>query len=178
MDINQSTYSFGNPNQIEVESEKVKTDHFIPFISTARQQHNLNIVTSAGYLWDTSQEKAIERGNLIHLIMSQIKVSSDVDFVFDTLISLGHINSSQSEILRPFIMNIVQHEKLIVYLIMSSPFITKEILLLMTVKLLDLTVLLSIRLMKLLLLTTKQVMKIKHMKVNLRITNKSLKIWV
>ncbi|RIA11033.1 ATP-dependent exoDNAse (exonuclease V) beta subunit [Flavobacteriaceae bacterium MAR_2010_72] len=114
-DINQSTYSFGNPNQIEVESEKVKTDHFIPFISTARQQHNLNIVTSAGYLWDTSQEKAIERGNLIHLIMSQIKVSSDVDFVFDTLISLGHINSSQSEILRPFIMNIVQHEKLIVY---------------------------------------------------------------
>ncbi|MFC4722749.1 UvrD-helicase domain-containing protein [Geojedonia litorea] len=114
-DNNQNTYSFGNPNQLYPKFEKEGNSHFTPFISVSRQQHNLNIVTSAGYLWDTTQEKAIERGNLIHLIMSHIKVSSDADFVFDVLISSGQINSSQSEILRPFIKNIIQHKQLKAY---------------------------------------------------------------
>ena len=47
------------------------------FISTPKHEHNIKIVTNSGYLWDTLQKEAIEKGNLIHNIMSQIKTKTD-----------------------------------------------------------------------------------------------------
>ena len=53
------------------------------FISTAKEDHNIKMVTKSGLLWDTNQQEAIEKGNLIHDIMAQIKTSDDVDDVIN-----------------------------------------------------------------------------------------------
>jgi len=108
----QLEYSFGNSNTSAVSVKKNKTIVQTQFISTSRQEHNLNIVTNAGQLWDTSQVEAIEKGNLIHFILSQIKTENDIDFVFEQLTSTGEINSKQKTALKSIVQAIISHDKL------------------------------------------------------------------
>src|SRR5690606_39869388 len=74
--------------------------------------HQLHIVTSSGYLWDTVQERAIEKGNLIHLIISNIKTKDDIDFVFDVFINSGKLSITQAKELRPIVDGVLNHPQL------------------------------------------------------------------
>ena len=111
----QLEYTFGKATKTSTVSESIETVVQKQFISTSRASHNLNILTNAGYLWDTAQERAIEKGNLIHLIMSQIKTENDIDFVFKSFIDSGNINQVQIKELRPIVDAIVNHDQLKVY---------------------------------------------------------------
>ena len=82
------------------------------FISSPKHEHNIKIVTNSGYLWDTLQKEAIEKGNLIHNIMSQIKTETDIDFVFDEFISSNVITKEQAIILKKIVQQIVTHKDL------------------------------------------------------------------
>jgi hypothetical protein len=70
------------------------------------------LVSEGGYLWDTTQEKAIEKGNLIHLIMSQIKTVDDIAFVFEDFLDSGKINKGQITELKLLVEAIVGHDQL------------------------------------------------------------------
>jgi ATP-dependent exoDNAse (exonuclease V) beta subunit len=109
---NQLEYIFGNPKTTFPKKEKGQVPIQNKCISISREEHKLNILTNAGYLWDTSQEKAIEKGNLIHLIMSQINTISDIDYVLDNFIGSGKINKNQFIELKPIINGIVNHAQL------------------------------------------------------------------
>ncbi|MGM5469066.1 UvrD-helicase domain-containing protein [Flavobacteriaceae bacterium LMO-SS05] len=111
-DLNQLEYSFGNPEKGIAKAENKETILQTLFISTSRENHNLNILTNGGYLWDTTQEKAIEKGNLIHLIMSQIKTEDDIDYVFENFKDSGRIDENQTEELKPIVNSIVYHNQL------------------------------------------------------------------
>jgi len=111
----QLKYYFGSPKTVLTKTENEKSIVQAQFISTSRQEHNLNILTRAGYLWDTAQEKAIEKGNLIHLIMSQVKTKNDIDFVFDNLTNSGKINPHQRIQLQPIVREIVTHDQISPY---------------------------------------------------------------
>jgi ATP-dependent exoDNAse (exonuclease V) beta subunit len=89
---NQLEYSFGNQEKALTKEKASETMLQTQLISTSRAELNLNVLTNAGYLWDTTQEKAIEKGNLIHLIMSQIKTVDDIAFVFEDFLDSGKIN--------------------------------------------------------------------------------------
>lgn len=108
----ERTYTFGTPTRIlsakKVEQSTVQEQ----FISIAKENHDLRIVTNSGYLWDTEQEAAIEKGNLVHLIMSKVETENDIDFVFDEFESKGEFSVQQSSELKPIIMDIVRHERL------------------------------------------------------------------
>ena len=82
------------------------------FISTSASSHNINIITNSGYLWDTAQKEAIEKGNLIHNIMANIKTERDIDFVLNDYVTSGMIDSKQREELKQTINNIVSHPEL------------------------------------------------------------------
>ncbi|WP_431132874.1 UvrD-helicase domain-containing protein [Psychroserpens mesophilus] len=115
------TYSFGNP--VKTSEAKTATHDTIfqnEFISTAKEEHNLNIVTSSGYLWDTLQEKAIEKGNLIHNIMSEVKTAEDVEYILDAYKNSGKINTLQYKELKVMVYNIVNHNQL-------QPFFNSEL---------------------------------------------------
>lgn len=110
------SYSFGDQKKSSKNQESNKL--FIEqecFISTPKKEHNIKIVTNSGYLWDTKQEEAIEKGNLIHYIMSQIKTKIDIDITLNSCFDSGMINSQQIQALKQIVLKIVEHSKLIDY---------------------------------------------------------------
>ncbi|MDU8884762.1 UvrD-helicase domain-containing protein [Yeosuana sp. MJ-SS3] len=109
----QSFYEFGSIDKnSEKESSEEKIINNPEFITTAKESHNINIVTNSGYLWDTEQQNAIEKGNLIHNIMAQIKTKNDIDFVFNDFLSLSIINKTQAEELKKVVYKIIEHSKI------------------------------------------------------------------
>lgn len=108
-------YHFGELQSIQTSSNQQLIKSLKQFISVPREAHNLNIITKSGNLWDTQQAAAIERGNLIHHIISKIKTKTDVDFVFNDALSNGTINNQQLKQLKPLILNIVHNPKLSPY---------------------------------------------------------------
>ncbi|MBR9756833.1 MAG: UvrD-helicase domain-containing protein [Algicola sp.] len=116
----QATYTFGAPTKNHVAPKKNTTTTLTQFISTPREELQLNILTNAGYLWDTPQENAIEKGNLVHNIMAKINTKADVDQAFNQYLDHGKITETQAEDLKPLILKIVDHNKL-------SPFFTETL---------------------------------------------------
>ena len=113
----EPTYTFGNPTrQLQPKTPK-ETVTQSKFICTAKEEHNLTIVTNSGFLWDTAQEKAQEKGNLVHNIMSEITTARDIPFVIDDFYTSGKLNLVQVEELKPLIENIVNHPDLHSYYI-------------------------------------------------------------
>ena len=109
----QLEYSFGElETPSEVKKAQANTLEQTQFISTKKEDHNLNILTNAGYLWDTAQESAMERGNLVHQIMSFIKTEADVDFALEHYKDLGMVNAEQLIELRHIINRIIHHDEL------------------------------------------------------------------
>jgi ATP-dependent exoDNAse (exonuclease V) beta subunit len=110
------SYSFGSPVKT---SEEKTTTHLTRYqnacISTAKENHHLSIVTSSGYLWDTLQEKAIEKGNLIHNIMSEINTVNDVSYVLEDFKNSGKINATQFDELKTTVSDIINHKQLQAY---------------------------------------------------------------
>lgn len=110
------SYSFGNPKRVSLEEKSTrKAIEQEYFISTPKKEHNIRIVANSGYLWDTKQQKAIEKGNLIHNIMAQIKTKIDVDIIFNKCLASGIINKNQSQDLKEIVNNIVTHPELVDY---------------------------------------------------------------
>ncbi|WP_420571080.1 UvrD-helicase domain-containing protein [Kordia sp.] len=113
-----STYTFGDSEENLAKAEKTEDIHTIKqeeFISTAKEDHNLHLMTKQGLLWDTSQEEAIEKGNLIHDVLAQIKYPSDIEFTLDEYISKGIIDEQQREKLAESINRVVNHPEITTY---------------------------------------------------------------
>ncbi|RBP34767.1 ATP-dependent exoDNAse (exonuclease V) beta subunit [Oceanihabitans sediminis] len=117
----QTSYTFGNANKTSKE-EKVAKDILVQeeFISTTKESHNIKIVTNAGYLWDTAQAEAIEKGNLIHNILSHIKTKEDVSFTFSHFIETAIISPEQAKELELIVNQIIDHEELKDYFIANN----------------------------------------------------------
>ncbi|WP_340156270.1 UvrD-helicase domain-containing protein [uncultured Winogradskyella sp.] len=109
---NQLSYSYGTFKRKENESLQETTSNPLKLISVPKEDHNLFIVTKSGLLWDTQQEAAIERGNLVHLVLSKIKTIEDVDFAFNELIISGDVTAENSKVLKNLVLEVINHTKL------------------------------------------------------------------
>lgn len=112
----QESYSFGN--KLKESSKSVSQNDTInqnEFISIEKEKHNIKIVTSSGYLWDTNHEEALEKGNLIHNIMSSIKTANDIEETILDYVSLSLITTNQAVILQKKVEQIVSHPLLSIY---------------------------------------------------------------
>lgn len=110
---NQLEYSFGQQNREVAPEEKPETTQETEqFISVAKQDHDIKIITKSGYLWDTEQQNAIEKGNLIHDIMAEINTEKEVPVVIKDYINSGIINKEQSLLLKNTINTIINHPEL------------------------------------------------------------------
>ncbi|WP_296381840.1 UvrD-helicase domain-containing protein [Winogradskyella sp.] len=112
---NQLSYNFGELTQNKKADKKEETPNPLKFISTPKEDHNLSIITKAGLLWDTTQEQAIERGNLVHLVLSKIKTKQDIDFSFSDLLVSGDITKENYEALKSLVLSVIEHSKLKLY---------------------------------------------------------------
>ena len=109
------TYSFGTSKTLKQKTELETDTNPINLISVSKEDHNLRIITKAGQLWDTKQGKAIERGNLVHLLLSKITTQEDIDFAIDDLIASGDITTLDEEVLKPVVMQVMAHPKIKLY---------------------------------------------------------------
>ncbi len=112
-DDSQLTYCFGNSKKTTERTTITKEANVQQeFISTAKETHNIKVITKSGLLWDTSQQEAIEKGNLIHNIMSQINTKDDVGFVMNDFIKASLITKEQTIELKQIIIKIIEHPRL------------------------------------------------------------------
>lgn len=110
---NEWVYHFGNPSKdMSFKSKNIEVTFQKEFISTEASSHNIKIITNSGYLWDTSQKEAQEKGNLVHEILSKIKTEVDIDFVLNDFMQSGRLDSYQNKELKHVIHEIVNHEDL------------------------------------------------------------------
>ncbi|WP_242083338.1 UvrD-helicase domain-containing protein [Aestuariivivens sediminis] len=112
----QFTYRFGTAER-PLKKEHVDEVSKSPseFISTDKKDHNIKIVTKSGVLWNTHQEEAIEKGNLVHHIMAQIRTKEDVDFAINDSLNQGMVNGDQAILLREQVLKIIEHPDLAPY---------------------------------------------------------------
>ncbi|MFS4483437.1 UvrD-helicase domain-containing protein [Hyunsoonleella sp. 2307UL5-6] len=110
------TYSFGNSKK---EINSVKNSTLIieqnKFISSAKEDLNVSIVTKSGTLWDTHQQEAIEKGNLVHDIMAKIKTKDDVDMAIQDAYNASKISKDQKDAIKALVLKIVNHRELEIY---------------------------------------------------------------
>lgn len=113
----QTLYSFGNQIKplSKIKAKDLKIIDQKKFISTEKKDHNIKVITNSGYLWDTKQEDAIEKGNLVHDIMQDIKTKNDVSPAVKNFVLNGTINEEQAKGLESIILQIVTHQELAKY---------------------------------------------------------------
>ena len=109
-------YEFGAFEKIKApKPTKYPTVFQQEFISTPKEHLNVSMVTNAGYLWDTTQKEALEKGNLIHLLMSKIYTNSDIKMTLNDFFNAGVISSTQRDALLSTLEAIVSHPLLAPY---------------------------------------------------------------
>ncbi|SEP88233.1 ATP-dependent exoDNAse (exonuclease V) beta subunit (contains helicase and exonuclease domains) [Hyunsoonleella jejuensis] len=110
------TYSFGSEQTkrgITQENKLVIEQR--TFVSNAKEDINIKIVTKSGTLWNTEQQEAIEKGNLIHDILAKILTGDDIDRVLEEAYISSEITASQKEAIKTKIIEIVHHPELHTY---------------------------------------------------------------
>jgi hypothetical protein len=107
------SYSFGEIEAIDQDDDpKIPITPQKKFISTPKHQLNVSMATKADYFWDTTQREAIEKGNLIHFLLSKVYLPSDIQMVLNTAMDEGLISQAQSKELCQIMESIVFHPQL------------------------------------------------------------------
>ncbi|WP_109436343.1 exodeoxyribonuclease V subunit beta [Aquimarina sp. AU119] len=117
-DAEKKEYPFGNPIRPNIQNTDKKSKTKVVKLSRledSSRKHKVNIVTNSGKLWDTSQQNAIEKGNLIHDLMASIETYQDVKLVIEEAYKKGEIAIDEKEILYKEIKNIINHPQLATY---------------------------------------------------------------
>lgn len=111
-------YDFGSPvkpKMGEFEASPTHTISFDKFAKTTPYIKTLQIATHKSSLWDTQKEKAIQKGDLIHDLLSKIKQASDIDNALNVTIDQGEISREQSDLLSNLIKDLLKHPQLADY---------------------------------------------------------------
>jgi ATP-dependent exoDNAse (exonuclease V) beta subunit len=109
-------YSFGKlaskPKATSKESVRLES---IPFMAASLVEKQYHIVTRVGMMWDTKQQEAIEKGDLLHGLLSKIIIASDVEEVVFEAVRQGTIAFKDKEAVTKSLLSVVHHQELIEY---------------------------------------------------------------
>ena len=96
-DASQTVYTFGTPEKVVSKKDVLAIDSVeIDLISTSKDDHKIDFATNSGLLWNTDQNEAIEKGNLLHDLMALVTTKGDIENAIDTFIDQGIISTKQS----------------------------------------------------------------------------------
>ncbi|WP_299609880.1 UvrD-helicase domain-containing protein [uncultured Aquimarina sp.] len=114
----ESIYTFGideKPFQ-EEQLDSTKTKNFtLSNLQSSKKKYKVNIVTNAGKLWETDQETAIEKGNIIHEMMASIVTHGDIDEAVEKGFETGLINHLEKNSIYNDIKKVIEHPELSTY---------------------------------------------------------------
>lgn len=95
--------------------ENAKTIHQEHYYSSPTRSELVNIVTKSGSLWDSLQEKAINKGLLVHNILSEIDTSEELPLALEKFSAEENLSISQVHELEKLISDVISHPKLACY---------------------------------------------------------------
>lgn len=114
-DANQFDYKFGEASRKSVEKESSRVLTLLgqqDFISSSWDSLEISVVTKASTLWGTSQGEAINYGNLVHAMLSEVKSKEDITLVLDDYISDGSIQETKRNEFYKVLVSVVEHPAL------------------------------------------------------------------
>lgn len=111
----KTTYTFGKPEKSIPKTTTKSTQHETIRFGKSGMLDQFNIVTKNGLLWDTKQQKAIEKGNIIHDILAHIKTENDITEAIDNAIVTGMITRNEKANIEHSITDIIKHKQLSKY---------------------------------------------------------------
>ncbi|SDR89859.1 UvrD-helicase domain-containing protein [Christiangramia echinicola] len=107
------SFEFGDPAKA-IESKTSDKSSIEPkrYYSSATQNQAVNIVTRSGSLWDSQQQEAIEKGEIVHEILARIDHSEEADKAMAWAVNNGLITESSKEEISALINSIIHHPEL------------------------------------------------------------------
>ena len=111
----QLEYDFGNPAKISLDKEHIDTSKNIALAKNILDPKNIKIAQREAIMWGTTQQDAIEYGNIIHEVLSFVKTKNDIDLAIQKSLESGLINLNQKEAVLKTINSIVNHPELKIY---------------------------------------------------------------
>ncbi len=104
---NIQKYEFGKPDfPITDKKTAPETDTLIRFQKDWTTP-NYKIATGASLLWDTSRQHSIEKGNLVHEILSKIVYHSDLEKVIKNTFNEGMLNETQCQVIHSQLFELI-----------------------------------------------------------------------
>lgn len=92
-------------------TKAIKTQDIL-CISTPREKLNLQIATTAAFLWDQKRQEAIIYGNMLHELLSKIVDRSDYTHIINDAIEQGLVAKHLKNQISHCITSIIHHPKL------------------------------------------------------------------
>lgn len=116
LDDNQSMYTFGTKERAQKKSLLVPPlTYQRSYTSIAWEDHNIHMLASSSLLWGSEEGKAIDYGNLIHKILSEVLTYKDVEEIVEKYHVQGLIANEVKDSIQKTIEAVVGHEKLKLY---------------------------------------------------------------
>ena len=112
----EAEYEFGQAS--EILEEELSTRSSFPqevFYSSPTESNGISIITRAGLLWDSNQQTAIEKGNLVHELFSRINSEKDIQQVLLKAREEGTLKDQDEVEIEQLIKEVVQHPELQAY---------------------------------------------------------------
>ena len=103
-------YEYGTPI-LAKEKEETNADSYVLFQKGWAAPH-YKIATGASLLWDTHQQQALERGNLIHSLFSQLTYATDLGAVLSEALQEGTLTEEQYQLLKPQIETLLSEPQI------------------------------------------------------------------
>jgi ATP-dependent exoDNAse (exonuclease V) beta subunit len=108
-----SEYEFGKADEPVIRHKTANNSlQQQKFFSSPTQSHGISIITRSGLIWNSKQQKAIEKGQLIHDLFSRINTEADVDRVLENAKNEGLFSSEEEEDLKKAIFEVTGHPEL------------------------------------------------------------------
>ena len=103
-------YTFGDKRRgSRKQNSNLKSKTQNTFSISLKENSNTILLASSSLLWNTSQEKAVDYGNLLHEILARINTKEDVYSVLDIYFIGGKISNTEKINIEGEILKIINH---------------------------------------------------------------------
>lgn len=107
------TYTWGHSNNFQTPKTTPITTVDIPFITSAKEEHEIQLITKAAFLWDEKRQEAISYGNLMHELMGNIQYRSQKEQVIADAVQEGLITQADTKEIDAILSSILHHPDLL-----------------------------------------------------------------
>ncbi|APU68209.1 UvrD-helicase domain-containing protein [Christiangramia flava] len=113
LSANKNEFQIGTAEPAKTQKSEISSSVTArTFYTSSVQNEAVKIVTRAGAMWDSSQQEAIEKGEILHEILAFIHTSEDLEAAMIKAIAIGLISEDAKAEIQQQIEKIIHHPEL------------------------------------------------------------------